>query len=74
MNSAHKDMVKLIDEVCETGGAQELIETVAKKTGQIIDQLKSLGSPLSEATLTEKVSNESSRSWLIRLAYSEKLI
>ena len=74
MNSAHKEMASLVAEVCESGSNEEIIHCIATKTTQIIDQLKSLGSPLSEEILIEKVSNDSSRSWLLRLAFSENLI
>ena len=76
MNSAHREVAQLMTEVGEKGTSSDMIEAVSKKTGEIIAQLKSLAGngALSEEILNEKVANESSRNWLIRLSYSEGLI
>ena len=76
MNSAHKEVAQIMSEVGENGSSSDMIEAISKKTGEIIAQLKSLSSNdiLSEELLNEKVANESSRNWLLRLSYSEGLI
>ena len=63
-------------EVAETGNSSDIVGAISKKTGEIIAQLKSLAGTgsLSEELLNEKVSNVSSRNWLLRLSYSEGLI
>jgi hypothetical protein len=78
MNVAHRELATLVTESLENGGSNEdIIRVISQKTNQIIAQLSSLGGEglkLSEEVLKERISNESTRQWLLKVAISESLL
>jgi hypothetical protein len=78
MCSVHKETIALIDEVASQGGTSEdITKAIARKTASIISQLRSIvpeGGKLTESIIREKVSNEATMRWLVRLSSAEGIL